>query len=115
MLRPKIIDQLDGVSRFNVALEGLLELPDASGSIPPYLFTKGENRIKGSSAVVYILADLKPSFFKKEAGKLYPRLMVLIFTNEPSKNMSPPGKNKNCEIKSAERKSIGHSTFPVWL
>ena len=88
MLRPKIIDQFEGVSRFNVALEGLLELPDASGSIPPYLFTKGENRIKGSSAVVYILADLKPSFFKNEVGKLYPRLIVLIFTNEPSKKPS---------------------------
>jgi hypothetical protein len=40
------------------------------GSMPPYLFTKGENRIKGSSAVVYILADLKPSFFKIEVGKI---------------------------------------------
>ena len=88
MLRPKIIDQLDGVSRFNVALEGLVELPDASGSIPPYLFTKGEKRINGSSTVVYILADLTPSLFKNEAGKLYPRLIVLIFTKEPSKNPS---------------------------
>jgi hypothetical protein len=82
MLRPKIIDQLDGVSRFNVALEGLLELPDASGSIPPYLFTKGENRIKDST-VVYILADLIPSFFINGCNYI-PGLSSDI--SEPSKN-----------------------------
>ena len=71
-----------------MAFAGFEGPPDASGSIPPYLLTKGENRIKGSSAVVYILADLTPSLFKNEAGKLYPRLIVLIFTNEPSKNPS---------------------------
>ena len=70
MLIPKIIDQLEGVSRFNVAIAGLDELPDASGSMPPYLFTKGENRINGSSRVVYNLADLTPSLLNTDAGKL---------------------------------------------
>jgi len=69
-LIPKIIDQLEGVSRFSVAIAGLEEPPDVSGSIPPYLFTKGENRIKGSSTVVYILADLTPNLFKTDDGKL---------------------------------------------
>jgi hypothetical protein len=69
-LTPKIIDQLEGVSRFNVAIAGLEELPDASGSIPPYLFTKGEKSINGSSTVVYILADLTPNFFNTDDVKL---------------------------------------------
>ena len=55
--------QLDGVSRFKVALDGLLALPAASGSIPPYLFTKGENSMKGSSTVAYSLAALAPNRF----------------------------------------------------
>ena len=80
-----MIDQFEGVSRLSVATPGLPDPPDASGSIPPYLFTNGENRINGSSTVVYTLAALIPNLFVTEEERLYPKLIVLIFTNDPSK------------------------------
>jgi hypothetical protein len=70
ILIPKMIDQLEGVSRFSVATPGLPDPPDASGSIPPYLFTNGEKRIKGSSIVVYTLAVLTPIFFNQAGERL---------------------------------------------
>ena len=62
MLIPKIIDQFGGVSTFKVAIDGLLAPPAVSGSRPPYLFTNGEKRINGSSAVAYNLIDLASQF-----------------------------------------------------
>ena len=84
MFRPKITDLFGGVSTLSVATDGLTELPAVSGSRPPYLFTKGENRMNGSSAVAYSLMALAPILLTKDGGRLYPKLMVLIFTKDPS-------------------------------
>ena len=65
-----MIDQLEGVSRLSVATPGLLEPPDASGSIPPYLLMKGDPRINASSTVVYIRADRSPIRYNKEEVRL---------------------------------------------